>query len=116
MFWQIPTGQPLTEFFPENAPENRPHSGDLNVQNQPYYVCAITNDELPHVSELFEFEADTFGEPERYDALDEALQVPNLSDTEPSTLGPEIGGSKKLQASLKALSHDYIHLLQAEVS
>ena len=67
----IPTGQPSTEFLPENAPKNRLQQDDLNVRNQPYYVCSITNDELPHVSELFEFEADTFGEPERYDALDE---------------------------------------------
>ena len=38
MFWQIPTGQPLTEFLPENVPENRPHSDDLKVRNKPYYV------------------------------------------------------------------------------
>ncbi len=37
MFW-IPTGQPLTEFLPENAPENRLQQDDLNVRNQPYYV------------------------------------------------------------------------------
>ena len=73
MFWRIPTGKPLTEILPENAPENRFHPNDLNVQNQPYYVCSIAYDELPHVSELLVFEADTFGEPERYDALDEAL-------------------------------------------
>jgi len=116
MFWRIPTGQPLTEFLPENAPENRLHQDDLKVRNQPYYVCSITNDELPHVSELFEFEADTFGEPERYDALDEALQLPDLSDAEPVPPGPEIGESKELQEALKALLNDYIHLLQAEVS
>ncbi len=73
-------------------------------------------DELPHVSELFEFEADTFGEPERYDALDEALQLPDLSDAEPHSPGPEIGGSRELQEALKELLNDYIHLLQAEVS
>ena len=54
--------------------ENRLQQDGLITQHQPYFVCNITDDELPHVSELLKFEADTFGEPEKYDALDEDLQ------------------------------------------
>ena len=64
MFWRIPTGNALNAFLPENAPENRLQQDGLITQHQPYFVCNITDDELPHVSELLEFEADTFGEPE----------------------------------------------------
>jgi hypothetical protein len=76
MFWRILTGNALNAFLPENAPENRLQQDGLITQHQPYFVCSITDDELPHVSELLEFEADTFGEPEKYDALDEDLQEP----------------------------------------
>ncbi len=108
MLWRIPTGNALNAFLPENAPENR-------LQHKPYFVCNITDDELPHVSELLEFEADTFGEPEKYDALDEALQEPTPGIiTTPE--GPQIGGSKKLQKALRKLLDENIGLLQSEVS
>ena len=114
MFWRIPTGNALNAFLPENAPENRLHQDGLITQHQQYFVCNITDDEL-HVSELLEFEADTFGEPEKYDALDEALQEPTPGIiTTPE--GPQIGGSKKLKKALRKLLDKYIGLLQLEVS
>jgi hypothetical protein len=33
MFWRIPTGKPLTEFLPENAPENRLLSDDYGTES-----------------------------------------------------------------------------------
>jgi hypothetical protein len=62
-----------------------------------------------------EFEADTFGQPEKYDALDEALQepTPGVSITPE---GPQIGGSEKLRKALRKLLDEHISLLQSEVS
>jgi hypothetical protein len=115
MFWRIPTGNALNAFLPENAPENRLHPEAVITQHEPYFICNIRDDELPHVSELLEFEADTFGEPEKYDALDEALQEPTPGIiTTPE--GPQIGGSKKLRKALRKLLDEHISLLQSEVS
>ena len=91
-------------FLPVNVPENLLHPDDLNVQNQLYYVCSITDNEFPYRN----FLKRTFGESERYNALDEALQDPGPSDKE----SHNPGNRGILQVAMcQVLLNDYIHLL-----
>ncbi len=67
-----------------------------------------------HVSDLFDFEQDDMGEPEKEDSLDEALQEATPHENVPKT-GPKIEGSE-LQDNLHNLLNDYCDLLKKEVS
>ena len=69
-----------------------------------------------HVSQLLDYEADSYGEPEKYDSLDEACQLPDPTIPTDANQLPDIQGPPTLQAELKELLQRYIGLLQAEVS
>ena len=84
-------------------------------------MCAINPEpeiELDpmHVSQLLDYEADSYGEPEKYDSLDEACQLPDPTIPTDANQLPDIQGPPTLQAELKELLQRYIGLLQAEVS
>ena len=95
------------------------HDGcDAPIEQRSYYVAAITRSGKStsgmHVSELFDFEQDDMGEPEKEDSLDEALQEATPHENVPKA-GPTIEGSPELQESLRNLLNDYCDLLKKEV-
>ena len=96
------------------------HDGcDAPIEDRTYYVAAITRSgrstDAMHISEIFDFEQDDMGEPEKEDSIDEALQEPPLNDNV-SPKGPVIEGTPELQESLRVLLLDYVDLLKKEVN
>jgi hypothetical protein len=67
-----------------------------------------------HISEIFDFEQDDMGEPEKEDSIDEALQEHPPDTNVPK--GPVIEGTPELQENIRELLLDYIDLLQKEVN
>jgi hypothetical protein len=91
---------------------------DAPIENQSYYVVAITRSgrstNAMHISEIFDFEQDDMGEPEKEDIIDEALQE-KILDTNSPEKGPVIEGTPE-QETLRELLLDYVDLLQKEVN
>ena len=66
-----------------------------------------------HISEIFDFEQDDMGEPEKEDTLDEALQIKSPNEILPE---PIVEGSETFQKEMREMLREYIDLLQTEVS
>jgi hypothetical protein len=92
---------------------------DAPIENRTYYVAAITRSgrstNAMHISEIFDWEQDDMGEPEKEDSLDEALQE-HPPESKIPTKGPIVEGTPELQEGLRALLLDYTDLLQKEVN
>jgi len=67
-----------------------------SAEKRTYYLSAITRSEgtRQHISELFNFEQDDMGEPEKEDFIDEALQIKSPNETIPE---PIVGGPRSFR-------------------
>ena len=76
---------------------------DAPIETRTYYVAAITRSgrstNAMHISEIFDFEQDDMGEPEKEDSIDEALQEHPPETAVPKD--PVIEGTPELQESIK---------------